>query len=177
MSELLIKLGIGAAILMALLFGEQYIEGIGAGKQSKIDTVAMDDLKIEAARVLKVETDKADALTAKMQQFVNTQNLKDSDHEKTVRQLSGKLRDLASANDGRLWDPNTSGCGDSSLAAQSKDAGASSDRPADGAQAGGPLSTELSGLLQRLTLEADTINDAYISCRADSVQLRASDTP
>jgi hypothetical protein len=70
---------------------------------------------------------------------------------------------------GRLRDPNATAprCPADGPAAPAPAGGA-----ADAAEAGGLLSAPLTRLLRELQLEADTINDAYASCRADALRLR-----
>jgi len=128
--------------------------------------------KTEAAQVLAIKTAEAAAATKALQDFKNTQELQDADHKKTVAALNARLHSLAGPA-GRLRDPNQTGCGGGSRSAPGTDAAAPGDRAGDGADAGGVLSADLSGLLLRLTKSADDINLAYISCRADAFAVRA----
>ncbi len=161
-------LALGAAFLG---FGHyQYLKGVRVTKATY--EAAIEKKKAEAATLLATETAKTRTAEQALQAFTDSQNLKDANHEKTITDLSTRLRVLAGPA-GRLRDPHATGCGGGGDSAQGAVASAPGDRPADGAEAGGLLSAELSGLLQRLQLEADTINVAYASCRADALAVRA----
>lgn len=101
------------------------------------------------------------------------QEVKDATNQKELAALSNQLRALL--NDaGQLRDPNAAPerCGG---AAPGQPAAVASGSADDGAQTGGLLSPQLTGLLQRLTEEADAINVAYISCRADAIAQQAQE--
>ena len=155
-------------LLAGLFFGEQYVEGLGASKQAKIDQVQADQLKQEAAAKLIALTNGAQVLGTALQKTVTDQNLKDADNEKTITDISTKLHAAM-----RLRDPHAGGCGGSGGGAPSPATGLANAGSADGPQAGGLLSAELSGLLQRLQAEADTINAAFASCKSDAISIRA----
>lgn len=172
MSTILIKIAAVVALLVAVFFGEQYIEQRGADRQFLVDQAAANKLKIAADKRLAEETAKVDAAEQAMQEITTAQNVKDYDHEKTVADLSDRLRRAAGPS-GRLRDPHAAVCGGGGGSTQGDIAGPAGDRPGDAAQADGLLSADLTGLLQRLQLEADTINDAYSSCRAQAIAVRA----
>ena len=172
MGTLLIRVAAIAALLVILYTGEQYIEQRGADRQLAVDMAAINKQKAEAAALLASWAAKVHQVEQGFQELTNAQNIKDFDHEKTVADLSDRLRRIAGPA-GRLRDPQAPGCGAGGSRAPSEAASASSDRAADPVEAGGLLSAEFGGLLQRLTLEADTINAAYASCRADAYGLRA----
>jgi len=176
MTDILIKLGVVLALLVALFFGERYIEGRGADRQLAIDTAAITKQKAEAVATLASETDKVHAAEWALQDFKNNQELQDADHKKTVTDLSDRLRRIAGAA-GRLRDPNAAGCGPGGGGATNQAATAAGGGPANPTQAGGLLSAELSGLLAQLTKEADDINVAYTSCRADAYAVRGISQP
>lgn len=175
--SLLLKLAAIAAILAALWGAEQYIEGIGAAKQLARDQVAADALKRDAARVLSVETAKAASATAALAEFrVNQENI-DEKAKTTIDELAQALQLAARrpAGGGRLRDPNAvDGCRAGGSGSTAPVATTSDNRAADRAETGGLLSEKLTGLLQRLTFEADTINSAYAACRADGQALRTA---
>lgn len=128
--------------------------------------------KLEAARVLAIEVTKVAAAHAALQEFKNQQEIKDAGNQKTVATLSARLRDLAGPV-GRLRDPHASGgCGRGGGDAPAAAASTPGDRADDAAEAGGLLSEQLTGLLQARFREADEINTAYISCRADAFAVR-----
>ena len=176
MTDIQFKAVIGLVLLAALVFGERYIEGRGADRQLAIDTAAINKQKAEAAATLASETDKVHAAERALQDFKNNQELQDADHKKTVTDLSDRLRRIAGAA-GRLRDPNAAGCGPGGGGATNQTATTAGGGPADPAQAGGLLSAELSGLFAQLTKEADDINIAYTSCRADAYAVRGISQP
>ena len=173
MTDILIEIAVVVALLAALFFGEQYIEGRGFERARAEDNAAIEKVKREAADTLASETNKTRTAERALQDFKNTQELQDATHQKTVADLSSRLRTLAGAP-GRLRDPHAAGCGPSGSGTPGEAAPAPGDRPANPAEAGGLLSADLSGLLQRLQLEADTINVAYASCRADAYAVRGN---
>lgn len=133
---------------------------------------AIEKIKGDAALELAAETGKTLDLQTKLQDLKNTQEIRDAQNRKAVAALSDRLR-AAGGPTLRLRDPfQIGGCGGGggSPAPQgASSAVGSGDNPAE---AGGLLSAQLTGLLGRLTREADDINVAYISCRADAQSLR-----
>ena len=171
MTGISIKIAGVVALLAALFFGEQYIEGRGFERAKAEDLAATNALKAHAAAALASETEKTRSIEQALQKQTDDQNLKDATHEKTVADLSDRLRRSA-GQPGRLRDPHAAGCGGSGSGTPGEPASAPSAGAADPAQAGGLLSAQLTGLLQQLALEADTINAAYASCRADGIAVR-----
>ena len=164
------------ALIAGLYFGYEHLANSlrAEGAAPYID--AIDKQKAEAAATLASETDKVHAAERALQDFKNNQELQDADHKKTVADLSDRLRRIAGAA-GRLRDPNAAGCGQGSGGATNQTATTAGGGPANPAQAGGLLSAELSGLLAQLTKEADDINIAYTSCRADAYAVRGISQP
>lgn len=146
----------------------------GRQRAHTADVAATEALKVQAASDLAAETAKTRTAEQALQAITNTQNLKDASHEKTVADLSARLQ-RAAGPAGRLRDPNATagGCGAGGGGAQGATTSAAGDRTADGAETGGLLSEQLTGLLQRTQREADAINDAYASCRATAIADRA----
>ena len=171
MTDILIKIAAVVALLVVLFFGEQYIERRGYDRAKAEDTASINQQKAEAAATLANEIQKTRTVEQALQTFKNDQELKDATHQKTVASLSDRLRALADTS-GRLRDPNADRCGSGGGATQGEPPAAPGDRPGDPAEAGGLLSAQLSGLLQRLGREADDINVAYASCRADAYAVR-----
>jgi hypothetical protein len=97
--------------------------------------------------------------------FNTTRNENDATNETAIGILADKLH--ASRV---LRDPNATGCSGGS--AQGQIASGPQTGGADATQAGGVFSEPASELLLKLTSEADRVNDAYISCRADSYKMR-----
>jgi hypothetical protein len=176
MTSILIKIGAVLALLAALFFAEQYIEGLGYSRARAKDQEAAEALKAQAAATLATETEKTRNAEQALQTLTNAQNLKDADHEKIVADLSSRLR-VAAGPAGRLRDPHAVGCGPSGGGTQSATASPANDSAADGAQTGGVLSKQLTELLQQLTASADIVNDAYASCRADAYAVRGAQAP
>ena len=172
MTDILVKVAAVAALLAALFFAEQYIEGLGYDRAKAEDRAAIEQSKREAANALLREINKTHAAEQALQAFKNQQELKDADHQKTVADLSSRVRNLAGPA-GRLRDPQALGCGASSSGPASAVATAPGAGADSGAQAGGLLSKSLTGLLYRLAGEADELNNAYASCRADAYTVRA----
>jgi hypothetical protein len=157
------------AVIGAFVAGER----AGESHAHAADLVSTETLKAQAATTLAAETDKTRKAEQALQDLTNTQNLKDADHEKLVSDIAGRLR-AAADSAGRLRDPNaaTVGCWPSGRGAAGAVAGAASDRPGDASEADGVLSVQLTELLQQLTASADTINDAYASCRTIAIKDR-----
>ena len=84
------------------------------------------------------------------------------------------LEKLLAATAGRLRDPNAAaaGCRSGGAGASTTDPGLADPDAADAAEAGGLFSAGATELLQRLTREADAINAAFASCRADALSVR-----
>jgi hypothetical protein len=147
-----------------LVFGQhRYNQGDAAATLR--DSVVIEKLKGDAATTLAAETERVRKAEQALRDFKDNQELKDADNRKIVQALADRVRSLI-GDAGRLRDPNAPRCGGGGGGATGQAAEGSGDRPADGTQTGGLLSAELSGLLAKLTHEADVINDAYISCRA-----------
>ena len=170
-----IKLG-GWMILAAALIGgylawENHQQSIGEARATKACNQKIDTQKKEAALTLAKETAKVVASERALQDFKNKQEVQDAQNRKITGNLTARLRALADGA-GRLRDPHA-GRGPGSGSAPGTAAAGPGDSRDHGAEAGGVLSAELTGLLQRLTVEADAINLAYISCRADAESVRA----
>lgn len=174
-SGLLLRGLVLAAVLGMLTAGyfgwREHQRAIGAQAQRIIDQQEMDKLKTEA--MLKLETAlkaKAEA-EKKLRDAATAQGVKDAKNQNTVAELTARLGALSAAGAGRLRDPNqASGCGGGGSGSPGTATAGSGIGASDAPQAGGLLSPQLTGLLQRLTAEADAINLAYISCREYATQ-------
>lgn len=140
----------------------------GAQAQKDVDQKAADTQKAEAAKLLAEETARADAVTGAFLVFKDKQESKDVQAAKITSGLKTQLA-VAAGTAGRLRDPNATPCGrgQGGSSPETQTASSPSGGSSDGAKTGGVLSEELTGLLQKLTGEADEINTAYASCRAD----------
>ena len=135
----------------------------------------VDKMKIEAAADLAKEVLKTKSVEDVLASALHERELKDADNHKTIEVLSTYIRNLV-GDTGRLRDPNATGCGSSGGGTAGQTFSSASSGPADGTETGGLLSVQITELFTGIVREADDINEAYISCRADSLQVRASDT-
>ena len=146
-------LAVGLALAMWLGYGmwERHIrQEITSEYNAKIDKQ-----KIEAQTKYNL------ALEAGKRQK-EAQDANDKINEQTISVLADKLHVA------RLRDPNAgcrSSC-DQTVGIPSSSGGK------DTTETSGLLSEAITGLLQRLTREADEINNAYISCRHDAYNVR-----
>lgn len=170
-SAILYRIAVVLAVLALLIFAEQAIEGRGYDRRATEDAAAMAAQKIAAAATLATETAKTRTAEQALQAQTNQQEIQDAEHQKAVSDLSSRVRQLVGST-GRLRDPQAAGCGPGSSSATGTAATAPGDRADDASEAGGLLSVGASGLFRRLTREADDINAAYESCRADAYAVR-----
>jgi hypothetical protein len=153
-----------AAALAALVAGyfawAAHERGVGAAPY----IAAIEKQKVEAAVTLKVLTEQVQVKEKALNDFTNSRNENDATNEGAIAVLADRL------HASRLRDPNQTGCSGAAPGPQA--AASAAVGGGNAAEAGGLLSAELSGLLTRLTREADTVNAAYISCRADAYEVR-----
>ena len=162
------------ALAGGLSLWSQYHYDQGVEDTRKVYKAALDRQKITAAQLLATETAKAHDREAELQDAKNEQELKDANHQRKITDLADRLR-AATGPAGRLRDPNAvAGCGAGSSSATGQAATAPRDSAADPAQAGGLLSVPLTELLTATLREADEVNAAYASCRADALSLRTA---
>jgi len=170
----LLAYGVAVAALLALGLGYgDYQYGKGVKATTATYEAALAKQKIEAATTLLALTEVARKAERALQVALHNQEIQDASNQKIVAKYQADLRRLA-ALPGGLRDPNAARCGRSSGGTQGDSAASASAGTADPTQAGGVLSEQLSGLLLRLTAEADEINLAYASCRADTINLRTA---
>lgn len=142
-------------------------QDIGEQRATQRYEAALAVQKTQAAQLLATETTRANEAERRARELIAQQEKNDASNLKTIGTLAARLRALAGP-DGRLRDPNVgAGCGGGGSGPAGAPAAAPADRPADPAQTGGLLSAELSELLRARLTEADEINLAYTSCRAD----------
>jgi hypothetical protein len=160
-------LSVAALIAAMLLYGHrQYV--LGVSHTTDKYEAALQKQKAEASELLSSETAKVLSITQALQIATQKQELQDARNKTTIDNLADRLR-TAAGPAGRLRDPNA-GCNSSGPA--SEVASAAGDRADHSPQAGGLLSKQLSGLLLKLTDEADEVNNAYIACRSDAYTVR-----
>lgn len=139
----------------------------GATAQRVVDQKAAEALKTEAAKLLQQETDKTAAVEKSLREFKTNQEIKDVEAVKYAGKQSARIASLVNAN-GQLRDPfGAGGCGQSSGGAQAQAGAGPSSGGDDPTQAQGLLSAKFSGFIRDKLAEADEINTAYASCRAD----------
>ena len=167
------KVAILLGLLLALMFGVRAIDQRGYQRAKAEATAALKEQQRQAERLLSLETAKTRAAEESLRTFKLNQDIQDAKAKSKVADLSSRLRQL-SGQSGRLRDPNAPGCGRGSGGPTGEAATAPGSSAADPAEAAGLLSADLTGLLQRLTTEADEINLAYASCRPDAFAMRES---
>jgi hypothetical protein len=175
--RVVLALAIAAALIGGYFTWEHHERNIGRAEIQKLwdaDRVqwqaALDKQKAAAVMQLAAETKKAIDAEQRLNEFRNTQEKTDASHISTVAGLRaelarGGLRDPGAKAPGR----GSGGGGPASAPAAPADAGAAS-----GAEAGGVLSAQFAGMLLDRASEADTINNAYASCRAAAMNDRAA---
>lgn len=107
------------------------------------------------------------------------QEIQDENAQATIDKARRDLRAASDRNGGRLRDRWAEGarCGGGGARAAAGSGPGAGDLAGDATQAGGLLSERFTAAIERLTLEADTINRAYATCRADAYTLRGLTPP
>ena len=157
-----------------------HVDQRGYARAQSVYEAEISRLKTEAATQLAQETERVLLIEQALHQSKNNQDLKDDQNRQTIAGLSARLRALAgpagpagsAAPAVRLRDPNAPQCGGSGDRPPGDPATTAAAGATDRAEAGGLLSEPLTELLQRLAREADDINAAYASCRADAYTVR-----
>jgi hypothetical protein len=181
MSLLQIRILAAALVLAAILGGiwgyghHQHTQGLAEGdaRTTARYEAALTKQKAQAQAQLDAALADKARIEAEYAHFKTQQESKDATNQTTVEGLRAQLRAAAGAA-GRLRDPNAARCGPSSDGATPPPAGPTGDSAGYPAQATGLLSAQLTGLLEQLTSEADAINLAYASCRAERLHLDAA---
>jgi hypothetical protein len=169
--------GLAVAALLAGAYAlERHIEQRGYDRAAAEYTAAIQKLQAEAATTLAAETAKTRSAEQELATAKNNQELKDATHQKTIAGLSDRLRSAAGPA-GRLRDPNATQCGGSGGSPPGDPATATAAGPTDGGEAGGLLSEQLTQFLFEQAASADELNNAYISCRADAMNVRSQGFP
>ncbi len=132
--------------------------------------------KAAAAQLLAEETAKNTERERLLRAQLSVRENRDATNAQLVEKLSGDLRAMSRAGGGPgLRDPHAAApeCRCSGGGTEAAAAPGPGNRPADPAQTGGLLSEPLERLLLEITREADAINLAYESCRADAFTIRS----
>jgi hypothetical protein len=159
-----------AAISGSLALWTEHERGIGDARTAARYEKALAIQKADAAKKLADAVASAAAAEKTLQDFKNKQEKDDAEHQQTVSNLSEQVRILA-GNAGRLRDPNA-GRGHSCSGSASTAPATPAAGTADTTETDGLFSKGATELLERLTREADEINNAYASCRADAQAVR-----
>jgi hypothetical protein len=170
------------ALLMALSWGgvmhherdaaiEDMNEAIGAKQQIE---GALAQQKKEAAAELADVTAKAKALEAKLAEADARQEIESEKRRLDSKAASAALAADAARNGGRLRDPNAAGCRGGGRGPEGQAAASPAPDSGDGGEASGLLSEPLTRLLQRITDEAQSVNDAYAVCRARTLTIQST---
>jgi len=164
------------AVAALLIFvGLQTVRLAGEEKDHANTRTVYAEERTLAAQALTVATGNVLKLERQLGAAKDQQEKTDAANRKKSEAQGRVIADLRARNDGRLRDPNATSCtGTGPAVATGSSSGAGA---ADATQSGGLLSEPISRLFERLTREADEINDAYASCRADALTLRATLPP
>lgn len=174
-TQIIAALSLVYALLLTVLgFGygpwAAHQQGMGEARVTTSYNAAINQQKATAGQLLATETQKAATATKALHDSQAQREIDDAKNASTVAALAVRLRAVGVA--GRLRDPNAAGCGGSGGGAQGADPARAGGGAADTAEAGGLFSAGATELFQRLTSEADNINIAYASCRADALNVR-----
>jgi hypothetical protein len=147
-----------------------YVKIAAAQSAAAGDRAKLSDERAKSATRLANETAKVLKITQELIAVRAAQEKTDADAKNTVDTLRADLLRLGRAGGaGGLRDPFATPCRSRPADRPGATAVAGGENPAE---AGGLLSAQLEGLLLKLASEADDINVAYASCRADSLTLR-----
>lgn len=131
--------------------------------------------KGDAARELAAQIENTRLAEKALQANKDAQELRDAQAKTVSDDLRRQLR-TAAGPAGRLRDPNATACvggGGGSGGAQGGVTATADTGAADGPEAGGLLSAELTEFLLGQAVAADAINDAYASCKSTLTAQRA----
>lgn len=152
MTDIILKIAVFAAILAALFFGEQYIEGRGYDRARAEDMVATNKLKAEAAATLASETKKTLDATTKLNQLIAQQ-----EKDREAKQVANRA-DLRTRQSGpRLQFRAETGRGAGSGGAQVPAPGTTTDAGSAVVQ----LPEPINGRLRELAADAQSLAIDY----------------
>jgi hypothetical protein len=162
-------LALAAALWAGYVHWRDVQRDIGDAAATQRYNEAIAKQKAEAAAQLddaRKRVEKAEGVAAVLRQ---DQDLKDTKNAKAIADLRGQLRDARG-----LRDPYAAPvqCGGSGASAGSESAASAAAGGNDTTQSAGLLSAQFAGMLQHWADEADAINIAYESSRADAQRLR-----
>jgi hypothetical protein len=163
----LLLLALCGALGIGYVSWAHHQQDIGEARATARYEAALVKQKAEAAALLSTETAKVEAKESELLQLHFEGELRDQVNEKTIVVLADKLHRL-----GRLRDPYAAGCGGGGSTTQSTDPASAGSGAGDASDGAGLLSERASDFLRQQTEVADRINNAYASCREDSLSLR-----
>jgi hypothetical protein len=170
------RLYVEIALVVAIAGGATYaVHHYGnkrAVAQYELDQAAVNKQKAEASAQLAAATAKVRATESALAAFKDKQEITDANNRELTQAQERRLVAIAGPA-GRLRDPYAGRGGGSGGAAGQAPASAGGGA-ADAAESPGLLSKEASRFFLELAAEADEINNAYASCRADALNLRAA---
>lgn len=171
-----------AVALLLSLLGNWYLDSRLESVKKQRDTIqgtynqlvaAVEAQKKAATALLKSLTDKVLEQQKTLNERHRAQEIRDGNNDATIARQAARLRALSRDAGGLgLRDPNAAGCRCGGGGAEGAAPPAAGQGAGGGAQAPGLLSVQLERLLLRLTREADDVNGAYESCRADALNVR-----
>ena len=124
MTDILIKIAAVLALLAALFYGEQYIEGRGYARRAMEDDIAMGQQKQEATgRLVKLTQEKLDALAA----LANLTAQLEKNREDLQLKKAADLRARLAGPSLRYVTPQAAGCGRSGGGTESPAPGSAPD--------------------------------------------------
>ncbi|QNK65776.1 hypothetical protein [Variovorax sp. PAMC26660] len=171
------------ALALVAAFGEREV-----GQHYKADAIVQKANVTALSSAIKTQKDEAAATLRTISASVlaqqktidaahAAQEQKDATNVQVVAGLQSGLRDALATRGSRLCNPAAAGRGGSRGGAAGQAAVSASAGAADAAQASGVLSADAQGLLGRLMKEADDINNAYASSKADGQTVRGQGAP
>ncbi len=137
----------------------------------------VDENKSRAAKLLaQAINDNLDA-EAKLATALADREKSDAQYKTTVQTYRNQVLAAAGVT-GRLRDPNAEagGCGRGGGGAAAQAVAGAAGGAGDGAERAGLLSKELTEFLLAQAYEADRVNIAYKSCKADAIAIREQDS-
>lgn len=167
----LLLLGLCGALTLGYISWAHHQQGIGEARATARYELALTKQKAEAAALLASETAKVKVAESELLKLHFEGELRDQVNEKTIVILADKLHGL------RLRDPFAAGCRGSGAGTQGANPTGPSIGPIDSGDGAGLLSAEFDQFLKQQAETADRINNAYRSCRADSLSLRMTTQP
>lgn len=169
---------IGLALALAAGFGEREMKEhykadaiVQKANVTKLSS-AIETQKTEAAALLRTLNASVLAQQKTIDAARAAQEKEDATNVQVVADLRQGLHDALTTRGGRLCNPAPAGRWRGGGGAAGQAAAPAGAGAADGTQAGGVLQQDAQGLLERLMNEADAVNVAYASCKADAVVVR-----